>query len=131
MAAVIMMLDLFDDVFNDDSSSDEENENVACSAEELLYDEERLKILKPILFIDKYSTWYLCSGGIVWEMSYLFIYSFLSPVLSITIAREVGAGCGLLVGLGCHKSGTIAQEVIITETDELMNIISCSIANEI
>ncbi|KAL3933292.1 MAG: hypothetical protein SGBAC_010460 [Bacillariaceae sp.] len=60
------------------------------------------------------------TGGIVWETSYLLLNYLKATGHSCQRLLEVGAGCGL-VGLGCHKMGTIAtKEVIITETKDVM-----------
>lgn len=59
------------------------------------------------------------TGGIVWETSYLLLNFLRATGHSCNRLLEVGAGCGL-VGLGCHKSQTIAKEVFITETHQVM-----------
>jgi hypothetical protein len=60
------------------------------------------------------------TGGIVWETSYLLLDFLRATGHSCQRLLEVGAGCGL-VGLGCHKSGDLAKEVIITETQPVMD----------
>lgn len=62
------------------------------------------------------------TGGIVWETSYLLLNYLRETHRSrrpYERLLEIGAGCGL-VGLGAHKTGTIAKQVIITETREVM-----------
>jgi predicted nicotinamide N-methyase len=60
------------------------------------------------------------TGGIVWETAYLLLHYLLATKHSCDTFLEVGAGCGL-VGLGVHRSKTIATKVIVTETPPVMN----------